>query len=197
MHRVRILVILAVTIGQTACGGGSSTLQPPGPPQGPQIYLPLAVGNTWSYDCGGGVAITDSVTQSVTVGGQQTFALQLEFPNAPTQTVLLANDSKGNTTFYGYLVNGAPMTVTPTAYISANPKTGDKFDYPAQGGGTISRVFVNFEPTNPTPLGVFQVASYNDSASGAKDIWGYATGKGVMEQDHGNFDCKITSFHVQ
>jgi len=195
MRRGAILAILAVAIGQTACGGGSNTTQPQDPPKGAQIYLPLAVGNTWSYDCGGGVTITDSVTEAVTVGGQQTFAFQLEFPNAPTQTFLLANDAQGNTTLYGYLVNGTAMPVTPAAYISANPKAGEKFDFPAQDGGTVNRVFFGFEPTNPTPLGIFQVAAYNDN--GKQDIWGYAAGKGIMEQDHGSFDCKITSFHVQ
>lgn len=196
MRTLPTVVVLVAVIGLSACGGGSKT-QPPVPPAGPQIYLPLAVGNTWSYDCGGGVTITDNVTQTVTVGGQQAFALQLQFPNSPTQTFLLGNDSQGNTTIYGYLVNGAPMPVTPAAYISSSPKAMQSFNYPAEGGGTVNRVFVNFEPTNPTPLGVFQVASYNDSASGGKDIWGYAAGKGIMEQDHGNFDCKITSFHVQ
>lgn len=194
MRAFSTAVVLVVVIGLSACGGGSKT-QPPPPLPGQQIYLPLAIGNTWSYDCGGGVTITDSVTQTVTVAGQQTFAFQLEFPNAPTQTSLLANDAQGNTTLYGYLVNGTAMPVTPAAYISANPEAGEKFDYPAQDGGTVNRVFFGFEPTNPTPLGVFQVAAYNDN--GKQDIWGYATGKGIMEQDHGSFDCKITSFHVQ
>lgn len=172
-----------------ACGGGSKSTPP-----GPQIYLPLAVGNNWNYDCGNGVSIVDTVTQTVSVNGVSTFALQLQFPNGPTQTFLLANDAQGNTTLYGYLVNGSPQTITPTAYISANPSPGESFNYPAQNGGTVNRVFVNFEPTNQTPLGVFQVASYNDN--GTQDIWGYAAGKGIMEQDHGSFDCKITAFQV-
>lgn len=176
----------------TGCGGGSNGKQQPPPPQ--EAYLPLAVGNTWNYDCGGGVTITDAVTQQVTVNGQPTFALQLQFPNAATQTFLLANDSHENTTFYGYFVNGAPVSVTPTLYISANPTAGENFSYPALGGGTVDRVFVVFENTNPTPLGVFQVASYNDN--GTQDIWGYALGKGVMEQDHGSFDCKITAYQL-
>ena len=183
-----LLLVVALAI---SCGGsGSKSTQPP--PQ--QIYLPLAVNNTWNYDCGNGVSIMDTVTQTVSVNGKSTFALQLEFPNGPTQIFLLANDAQGNTTFYGYLVGGTPTPVTPTPYISASPTANESFNYPALNGGTVNRVFVNFEPTNQTPLGVFQVASYNDN--GTQDIWGYAVGKGVMEQDHGSFDCKITAFQL-
>ncbi len=191
MRNLTSLLFLLVLGLLLSCGGSGSQSTPPPPPQ---FYLPLALNNTWSYDCGGGVSITDTVTQAVTVSGTSTFALQLEFPNGPTQTFLLANDAKGNTTFYGYLVSGAPKTVTPTPYISASPTANESFNYPAINGGTIDRVFVNFENTNQTPLGIFQVASYNDN--GKQDIWGYAAGKGVMEQDHGSFDCKITAFQV-
>lgn len=194
MHRIFVITMFVGVLGLTGCGGGATAPTPPPPPQKTQAYLPLAVGDTWSYDCGGGVTITDSVTQTETVSGQQTFALQLQFPNAATQTFLLANDSNGNTTFYGYLANGSVAPVTPTLYISANPTTNESFNYPAENGGTVDRVFVNFENTNPTPLGTFAVASYNDN--GKQDIWGYAQGKGIMEQDHGSFDCKITAFTV-
>lgn len=185
----KVVGFLAIVL-LAGCGGGSGS----SPKQTPQFYLPLAVGNNWSYDCGNQVTIADTVTQTVNVNGQQTFALQLQFPNAASQTFLLANDAQGNVTLYGYLVNGAAQSVTPTVYISANPKAQQKFDYPAQGGGTVPRYFFGFEPTNPTPLGTFQVASYDDN--GAQDIWGYALGKGVMEQDHGTFDCKITAYQL-
>lgn len=186
------ILVLGVTLFLAACGGSSHTVTQP-PPQ-PQAYLPLAVGNTWNYDCGGGITITDMVTQQVNVNGQSTFALQLQFPNAATQTFLVANDAQDNTTLYGYLVNGATVSVAPALYISANPTAQESFNYPLPGGGTVDRVFVLFENTNPTALGVFQVASYNDN--GTQDIWGYALGKGIMEQDHGTFDCKITSFQL-
>jgi hypothetical protein len=195
MRRIASTVLLATVVVAIGCGGGGSqTAFTPPPPPPAQAYLPLAVGNTWNYDCGNQVTITDTVTQTETISGQQTFALELPFPNAPTQTFLLANDAKQNTKFYGYLVNGTPMSVTPTPYISANPTASEAFDYPAQNGGTVDRVFVTFENTNPTLLGTFQVASYNDN--GKQDIWGYALGKGIMEQDHGSFDCKITSFQL-
>lgn len=187
-EHVTLLIVSAFLI---ACGGGSSSKTQP--PQ-PQFFLPLAMGNTWSYDCGGGVSITDSVTQTVTVNGQSTFAVQFEFPNAAAQTFLLANDAKGNTTLYGYLVNGAPVSIAPALYISANPTPNEPFNYPDQAGVTVNRIFFGFEPTNPTPLGIFQVAAYNDN--GTQDIWGYAAGKGIMEQDHGTFDCKITNFQL-
>ena len=169
-----------------ACGASSPS----------QLYLPLAVGNTWSYDCGGGVVITDTVSQAVMVHGQQGFALELQFPNAAAQTLLLANDGKGNVTFHGYLVGGAVQPAGPVAYLSANPQAAQRFDYPAADGGTVSRRFVNVEPTNPTALGTFTVASYNDDASG-QDIWGYTPGKGITEQDHGAFDCTITSLQLR
>ena len=116
MARIVISILLLNIALLTSCGGGSAATQPP-PPKQQQAYLPLAMGNTWNYDCGSGVTITDTVTQQVTVNGQTTFALQLQFPNAATQTFLLANDAQENTTFYGYLVNGAPVDVKTTIHV--------------------------------------------------------------------------------
>lgn len=192
MRAILPAVLLLSLLSSVSCGGGSSSTPPP---KMKQFYLPLAVGNMWTYDCGSGITITDSVTQSITVNNQATFAFQLQFPNGPTQTFLLANDSQGNVTFYGYLVNGTAMPVTPTVYVSANPSTTADYSYAALGGGTVARKFINFESTNPTPLGTFRVASYNDN--GTQDIWGYTLAKGITEQDHGTFDCKVTSIHVQ
>ena len=158
---------------------------------GPAAVLPLALGSTWTYTCGNGVNITDQVTQTVDVNGHSAFALELQFPQGGTQTFLLNNDSQGNTTLYGYLVNGVVQAVIPTLYISVNAVPNQHFDYPAQGGGTVSRFFFGMEPTNPTPLGTFRVAAYNETAQ--KKIYGYASGVGIAEQDHGNFDCKISS----
>lgn len=160
---------------------------------GPPPFLPLAVGNTWTYTCGT-VNITDTVTQSVTANGTQTYALVLQFPPGGSQTFLLANDSAGNTTLYGYLVNGQVQAVTPTLYISVTAVPGQHFDYPTQDGGTTARFYFGMEPTNPTPLGVFEVAAYNENAQ--KKIYGYTRGIGLAEQDHGNFDCKISSYQL-
>ena len=77
----RLSPLLTISLS-LSCGGSGSSTPPPPPPQ--QFYLPLAVGNTWSYACNhGGGNITDTVTQTVTVSGQQAFALQMEFPNGP------------------------------------------------------------------------------------------------------------------
>jgi hypothetical protein len=188
------IVCLTTSLLLSCGGGGSSTKQPPPPPV--QFYLPLAVGNTWTYACNhNGGNITDTVTQTVTVSGHLTYAMQMQFPNAPTQTMLLANDAQGNTTFYGYLVNETPMPVTPTPYISANPTTGQAFNYPAPDGSTVNRIFKSFTVTNPTALGVFNVAVYNE---GGLPAYGYTIGKGVTEQDHNypQFDCTVSSIQL-
>jgi len=190
-----VILIVPLLLGCGGGGGGSSTKQPPPPPP-PGFYLPLAVGNTWDYACNhNGGSITDTVTEAVTVNGQPTFALQMQFPNGPPQTLLLANDTKGNATLYGYLVNGMPMPVAPALYVAANPTKGQKFPYPALGGSTVDRVFWGFTSTNPTALGVFPVAVYNESGLPA---YGYTTGKGVTEQDHNypQFDCTVTSIQI-
>jgi len=196
MRVCAIIVVCLIVALLISCGGGggASTKQPPPPPA--QFYLPLAVGNTWTYACNhNGGNLTDTVTQTVAVNGQQTFAMQMQFPNGPTQTFLLANDTQGNTTFYGYLVNGTAMPVTPTPYIAANPTVGQAFNYPALGGGTINRTFTSFTVTNPTALGVFNVAVYDE---GGLPAYGYTQGQGVTEQDHNfpQFDCTVTSIKL-
>ena len=190
-----VVCLIASLLFPSCGGGGSSSKQPP--PPAAQFYLPLAVGNTWSYACNhNGGNITDTVTQTITVNGQQTFAMEMQFPNGPPQTMLLANDAQGNTTFYGYLVNGTAMPVTPTAYISANPTVGQTFNYPAPDGTMVNRIFESFTVTNPTALGVFNVAVYNE---GGVPAYGYTVGKGVTEQDHNypQFDCTVSSIQIQ
>ncbi len=159
--------------------------------------MPLTVGNTWSYSCNnGGGNITDTVTETATVGGQQTYAVAMQFPNAPAQTFLLANDTKGNTTFYGYLVNGAVVAEPPTLYVSANPTSSQVFDYTAQDGTRVKRRFASFTVTNQTALGVFNVAVYDEAD---KPAYGYTLGKGVTEQDHNypQYDCTVTAIQAK
>jgi hypothetical protein len=53
------------------------------------------------------------------------------------------------------------------------------------------------ESSNPTPLGIFQVAPYFES--GGTHNYGYALGTGIVEEDHGpnfQYDCLVTSATV-
>lgn len=204
------------------CGGGGGgslpgPTPPPGPSPSPQSYLPLAVGNTWTYACYRGTPApgastfpkTNQVLGTTTVGGTVTYEYAQQIPSSPTQSTaqiqLLANDANRNTVLYGYMANptAPPQLVTPTVIVAASPGPSNApFDYPAQGGGTVSRVFCCIGPTNATVFGVFSVAEYYDGShivDSATDGYGYALGKGVMEEDH-NFnnpatriDCIITA----
>lgn len=204
-----------------ACGGGGGSLPgptpPPGPSPSPQPYLPLAVGDTWTYACYLGTPApgasafpkTNQVLGTTTVAGTTVYEYAEQIPSSPTQSTtqiqLLANDAKHNTVLYGYMAGptASPQAVTPTVIVAANPGPSNApYDYPAEGGGTVSRVFCCTEPTNPTKFGVFTVNAFFDGShvvSSATDGYGYALGKGVMEEDH-NFnnpgtriDCVITS----
>jgi hypothetical protein len=195
-----------------ACGGGGGGS--PGPGGGtPQptatpahFYQPLAVGDTWTYACHfrnppgpGTFTIANTVTGTQIVAGVQTFAFALAVVTSPsqiaTETMLVANDALGNLRLYGYLVGGTVLPVTPTVIVAAHPS--GSYDYPAPDGSTIQRKFVAFTVTNPTPLGVFDVAVYYES--NATHNYGYALGKGIMEEDHGpqfQYDCLITSIQL-
>ncbi len=182
---------------------------PPGPSPSPQPYLPLAIGNTWTYACYLGTPApgastfpkTNQVIGSTTIGGTLTYEYAEQIPSSPTlsttQIQLLANDANHNTILYGYMANptAPPTVVTPTVIIAVSPGPSNApFDYPAEGGGTVSRIFCCNGPTNETTFGVFTVAEYYDgshSLLSATDGYGYARGKGVMEEDH-NFNNPAT-----
>ena len=191
-------IVLLAACGGGGGGGGTSGGPPPGPTPTPSpaaVYLPLAVGNTWAYDCGGGVTKTNTVTQAVVAGGRTTFAYAEQIPSpsgTTTQTLLLANDASGNTTLYGYLVNGSAQAVSPTLLIAASPAVNQHFDYPAPDGSIVSRYFRAFDHTNPTKLGTFAVAVYYES--NGQHNYGYTLGTGVTEEDQAPYDCTITSY---
>ncbi len=220
MFSATITLILSACGG----GGGSAAGPPPGPTPTPipsatptpnpqaSFYEPLALGDSWSYTCrdikGGGenggqaFSIMDSVVGATSVNGQAVYEFSLQVPQVPssplsvlTQVQLLANDAQGNVTLYGYLVNGSVQSVTPTVIVTASPSQQSSYNYPALGGGTISRVFAGFFPSNPTPLGVFPaLADYEES--GATNNYGYARGTGIAEEDHGpnnEVDCLISA----
>src|SRR5579883_12896 len=198
----RALALGLLVIGGGACGGSGATAPSPSPP-----YLPLAIGNRWQYEClrqgssGAALTLTDSVADTVRVAGRLTYAFALEIPDSAghvaTQVQLLANDSAGNTRIEGYVIGGQPTPVTPTVIVAAQPQLHTPYDYPAPGGGTITRAFKGIESSNPTPLGTFtNVAPYYDN--GGIDNYGYVPGKGIVEQDHANFefDCLIESVQL-
>jgi hypothetical protein len=209
-------IATALMCGLAACGGGGGTgggggQPPPVPTPTPsplQFYQPLATGDTWKYSChfrnppmAGTFPIANRVTGTQMVNGVQTFAFALQVVTSPTQiatqTMLLANDTQGNVTLYGYLASGTVLPVTPTLIVAAAPSTSTPYNYPALGGGTVTRSFAAFTVTNPTPLGTFNVAVYYES--GATHNYGYALGKGIMEEDHGpnfRYDCLIGAFHL-
>ncbi len=220
MRQSMLVAVLATAFTLYACGGGGGgTAPPPGPTSTPNpqahLYEPLATGDSWSYSCqdikGGGenggqpFTITDSVGPTTTVNGQTVYEFSLQIPQVPssplsiaTQIQLLANDSHGNVTLYGYLVNGSVVGVTPTLFVSANPSLQNaSFNYTAPNGSTIIRTFAGFFPTHPTKLGTFpSVADYEEGA-GAMNNYGYAPGVGIAEEDHGpnnEVDCLITAF---
>lgn len=194
-------VALLVTCG--ACGNGGL-----GAPQLTQasrnaaamkVYQPLAVGDFWRYTCNHLFTIEDRVVGKYAVGKHTTFALSVQIPSSPTKSKtvvqLLADDVHGNTWIHGYLIGGKVHPVTPHEIVAAKPIKSKHYDYPGPSGGTVSRIFKEFEDTNPTPLGVFWVAAYFES--NATHNYGYSLGRGVMEQDHGpayKYDCLIEKY---
>ncbi|HEY6327345.1 MAG TPA: hypothetical protein VIW73_12625 [Candidatus Cybelea sp.] len=164
-----------------------------------KAYQPLAVGDYWKFICGNSFTIQDRVTGSRQLRGRLVYALSLQIPNSPKKSVyvvqLLGNDPKGNTWIYGYLIHGKVVSVKPTEIVAAKPVLNKHYDYPNANHAKISRVFVGFEYTNKTPLGVFWVAPYFES--GGTHNYGYSLGRGVMEEDHGphfKYDCLIEKF---
>jgi hypothetical protein len=222
--QLALLITIAVgTLSIVACGGGGGSgvaqpTPPPAPTPSPQPYLPLKVGDMWTYACYRGTPApgastfpkTNKIIGTTTINGTVTYEYQEELPISPTtstfQIQLLANDARGNTLLYGYMLNptAAPMSVTPTVIVPEVPGPAgiSYYDYPAEGGGTVSRVFCCSTVTNPTVFGVLRVNVYFDGShvvASSTDGYGYTVGLGVTEEDH-NFnnastriDCVVTA----
>ncbi len=172
-------------------------------------YQPLAVGDSWTYTCrdikGGGenenkpFLIVNKVLGYVKVGGRKDFEFVLRIPEVPskplkiaTRVMLLNDDASGNLRIYGYLIHGVVHRVTPATIVSSVPVAGTYYDYPGPAGLKITRYLYGVEASNPTPLGTFTVADYEESST--MHDYGYAKGVGIAEEDHGpNFqvDCLI------
>jgi hypothetical protein len=213
MHRALRFVFALLAVLPAACGGGGgsgATGPSGGSTPGPaEPYQPLAVGDHWSYACHfrnppkpGTFPVANAVNAVQPVGGVKTFAFAVQVVTSPSQistvTMLLDNDAHGNTVLRGYLANGSVLPVTPTIIVAADPIKGASYDYPAEDGATVTRVFEAFTVTNPTPLGTFPVAVYYES--GGTHNYGYTQGKGITEEDHGpNFayDCLISAIHLR
>ena len=164
-----------------------------------KVYQPLATGDYWRFVCNKTFTIEDRVTGAYHVHGRTAYALSLQIPSSPSKSVrvvqLLANDAKGDTWIYGYLIHGKVVSVKPAEIVASKPVLDRHYDYPNASHGTIGRVFVGFENTNRTPLGIFWVAPYFES--GGTHNYGYNLGRGVMEEDHGphyRYDCLIDKF---
>ena len=174
------------------------------------LYQPLAIGDSWKYTCrdikGGGenngkpFFLYHKVIGSAKIGTRQVYEFSLEIPQVPsrplkidTEVMLLSNDVHGNLWLHGYLVNGSVHKVHTAKIVSAaTPAIGAKFSYTGPNGKPISRIFCCIEQSNKTPLGIFTVADYEESAN--THDYGYAKGTGVVEEDHGpnyEVDCLI------
>lgn len=179
-------------------------------------YQPLAIGNSWKYTCrdvkGGGenngnpFTLYHKVIGSTKIGTRRVYEFYLQVPQVPsrplkidTEIMLLANDSRGNLWLHGYLVHGSVHKVRDAEIASgATPLKGAKFDYLGPNGKPVSRIFCCIEQTNKTPLGIFTVADYQESAN--THDYGYAKGTGIAEEDHGpnyEVDCliKVVTLH--
>ncbi len=186
--------------GTFGCGGRALVAQPPAQDSAStkarHVYQPLATGNFWKYVCNHQFTIRNAVVGTVHVGKTLTYEFSIQVPSSPTKSVkvvqLLANDLKGTTRIYGYLLSGKVRAVKPAAIVVPSPLLNHHYDYSGPHGHTVSRVFVGFENTNPTPLGTFRVAPYFES--NATHNYGYTLGRGIMEEDHGpnyRYDCLI------
>jgi hypothetical protein len=179
------------------------------------LYQPLAVGDSWTYTCrdikGGGenggkpFAIRDRVVGKTTIGARNVFEFSQSVPRVPSapltvvnRIMLLNNDASGDLWIYGYRVHGKIRKIEPAKIVSSlTPAMNATFNYIGPSGKMISRIFFGIEPTNPTPLGVFTVADYEESEN--THDYGYARGKGIAEEDHGpNFevDCLIAAMKL-
>jgi hypothetical protein len=150
-----------------------------------KLYQPLAVGDYWKYICNQTFTIEDRIVAAYDLNGRVVYALSLQIPSSPTKSVdviqLLTDDCKIH-------------PVTPAKIVASKPVLHQHYDYPAPLRGKISRIFIGFETTNRTPLGIFRVAPYFES--GATHNYGYNLGRGVME-DHGphyRYDCLIEKY---
>lgn len=211
-------IVFGISFGLTACAGFAPSSTPgslrvstaPVRTNDTKVYQPLAPGDSWKYTCrdvkGGGengdrpFTIYHKVLGTVTVSGHTYYEFSLQIPQVPskplkinTEVMLLNNAPQGDLWFHGYVVNGK-IQKRKSARIVANatPNKGTKFSYVGPTGKPISRIFVGIEPTNPTPLGVFTVADYEESS--ATHDYGYAKGTGIAEEDHGpnyEVDCLI------
>jgi len=173
-------------------------------------YQPLAIGDSWKYTCrdikGGGennnkpFPLDHKVIGSTKLGTRLVYKFLLQVPQVPskplkidTEVMLLDNDVHGNLWIYGYLIHGSVHKVHAAKIVSApTPGKGAKFDYTGPNGKSISRIFCCIEQTNKTPLGIFTVADYEESAN--THDYGYAKGTGIAEEDHGpnyEVDCLI------
>jgi hypothetical protein len=173
-------------------------------------YQPLAIGNSWKYTCrdvtGGGenngnpFPLYHKVIGATKVGTQRVYEFSLQVPQVPsrplridTEIMLLNNDTHGNLWLYGYFVHDSVHKVHASEIVSAaTPAKGAKFDYTGPNRKSISRIFCCIEETNKTPLGLFTVADYEESAN--THDYGYAKGTGIAEEDHGpnyEVDCLI------
>ena len=166
------------------------------------MYEPLAIGDSWKYTCNHQFAIENRVIGTTSVRGQRVFEFQLQIPSTPAHSIqevqLLANDSLGRTKIYGYLAHGKVKTIPVKAIVVPLPKLNAQYDYAGPNGKAVSRIFVGFENTNPTPLGTFWVTPYFES--GGTHNYGYTLGKGIMEEDHGphyEYDCLIERIVVR
>lgn len=178
-------------------------------------YLPLAIGDYWKYTCrdvkGGGenngkpFSIYHRVVGSTSVGTHRVYEFYLEIPQVPsrplkivTEIMLLNNDTNGNLWLYGYLVHHVVRKISAAKIVSnATPRGGTKFDYTGPTGKPVSRIFCCIEQTNRTPLGIFTVADYEESAN--THDYGYARGTGIAEEDHGpnyEVDCLIKTLKL-
>ncbi len=163
------------------------------------MYQPLGSADSWTYTCNHQFTIVDRVIGTLHLSKRLVYVFSLQIPSSPKKSVyvdqLLANDSSGNTWIYGYLTHHRAHAVTPAKIVARNPVLNAHYDYPAPAHGKISRIFVGFEYTNPTPLGTFWVAPYFES--GGTHNYGYSKGRGVMEEDHGpnyRYDCLIEKY---
>jgi hypothetical protein len=213
MKASRLLTVLTAACALAAC---APSLEPPLPerlvadvPQS-RLFQPLAVGDSWTYTCrdikggaengGNPFSFTDRVLRDVKHGPQEFAEFALHVPIVPskplkivTELMLLTNDAHGNLWIHGYVVHGKIAIRKRTEIVAAvNPAKYARFDYLGPTGKRVQRFFYGYVPTNPTPLGTFLVADYEESH--ATNDYGYAYGKGIMEEDHGpNFevDCLI------
>jgi hypothetical protein len=190
-----------------------------GPSASPKPFLPLAVGDTWTYSCYLGPSPgattfpkTNAVIGTATVNGTARFEYQLQTPISPTQSTtqiqLLSNDAAGNTVLYGYVAapgaSPSPI-VSPTVIIAHGPgPNGTTYDYPSQNGGVVQRVFCCTEHSLPTVFGTFTVDAYFDGSNvlqNAPNGYGYANGIGSVDEAYNvtdpdpnkRIECLITA----